>query len=174
MLCHLGMVPDGSSLTNTWVNVVSPPGAGAGSYLMGSWMACSQDQQWEKRWNMLGSPARRDGPLFSTYRSEQPAVSPGFVLLPMPAARGGGHLTPGCPVPRPRFAASSLVRTSQAWGQTPAPRAISPGQPPPDNPPGHGPCPVSPFLYGGSTSRLLTYSSPLRSPCSHPLCVAAA
>lgn len=32
-----------------------------GTYLTGSCMACSHDQQWEKRWNMLGSPARRDG-----------------------------------------------------------------------------------------------------------------
>lgn len=37
------------------------PGAGTGTYLTGSCMACSHDQQWEKRWNMVCSPARRGG-----------------------------------------------------------------------------------------------------------------
>lgn len=48
------------SLRNEQVNVVPPQeprGAGIGTYLMGSCMACSHDQQLEKRWNMLS----RDG-----------------------------------------------------------------------------------------------------------------
>lgn len=34
---------------------------GTGTYLTGSCMACSHDQQWEKRWNMVCSPVQRGG-----------------------------------------------------------------------------------------------------------------
>lgn len=38
-----------------------PQKAGTRTYLTGSCMVCSHDQQWEKRWNMLSSSAWRDG-----------------------------------------------------------------------------------------------------------------
>lgn len=55
---------------------------------MGSCTACSQDQQWEKRWNMLCSPAPRGG--LSLAPAER-AARCGFVPLPA-ATRTFWHL----------------------------------------------------------------------------------
>lgn len=59
------------SLKNEQLNVVppqEPQGAGIGTYLMGSCMACSHDQQLEKRWNMLSRDGLFSAPMKRTYR----------------------------------------------------------------------------------------------------------
>lgn len=143
------------SLINTRVNVVAPGeprGTRAGSYLMGSCMACSHDQQWEKRWNML----RRDG-LSSAPTKRAAWCVP--VLHPPARAR-----CPWCRVshpqaisstiPWPSTAASRLACTSQAWGQPPAPRVMPPGCYPPGMDPWPDPAPATPSCMAGAPVRL--------------------
>lgn len=114
------------------INVVppgDPQGVGMGTYLTGSCMACSHDQQREKRWNMLSSLAWRDG--LSSAPTKRAAQHVSGLRPPARACSPWlGDLTPGCPVPRPSTTASSLVHASQAGGQKPAtgqyPRAWTP------------------------------------------------
>lgn len=125
---------------------------------MGSCMACSHDQQWEKRWNMLGSSTEGWPLRFSTCEaSSQAGLSASssclFFLM------GASH--PEVPHPRAQHCCLRLVCTSQVWGQISAPWELSHG---------HG-CPsqtLSWLLSCRSTSQSLTCLSCCVAPAHNP------
>lgn len=117
-----------SSLINMQVNVVppgKPRGAGTGTYLTGSCMACSHVQQWEKRWNMLGSPARRDSlssaPTKRAARSVPMLRPPACAFSPW---RGASH--PRVPRPMAQHCCLQPGAHKPSLGTNPSPLGNTP------------------------------------------------
>lgn len=115
-----------------------PQRAGTRTYLTGSCMVCSHDQQWEKRWNMLSSSAWRDGvPLAPTKRAARrvPVLRPpAYALSPW---RGASH--PWVPHPTAHRCCLQPGTNKPSLGTNPSPpgntpQARTPGQPLPRQP----------------------------------------
>lgn len=107
--------------------------------------------------------------LFGTYKASSPACprasSSCLCFLPM-----AGSISPlGAPSHDP-----SLLPPAWHVQAKPGDKPQPPGQYPMGTDPLASPCPGSPFLHRKSANQPLTRWFLPRSPCSHPLCVAAA